>query len=145
MSTAAVIATQAPREQQLSKVPGFDSTATSDYSRPIIAVKSVDGAKHRLLSYLALANPLYNLRLRIPEAVLYSKPVEHILRTVLQQKLFSKIETYLTGMHSTSVRLMGGCLRACISRACIWWVCVSWVCTLRARISGIGAITKLRL
>jgi len=77
-SATAVIATQAPREQWLSKVRCFaavptGSTATSDYSQPVIAVESVDGAEHHLLSYSALANPLYDLRLRIPEALLSSK------------------------------------------------------------------------
>src|SRR5271170_6776708 len=86
-TATAVIATQAPREQWLSKVRCFPtgSTATGDSSQPVIA-ESVDGAEHHLLSYLALANPLYDLRLRIPEAVLSSKQVKDILRSVLRQK-----------------------------------------------------------
>ena len=63
-----------------------DSTATNDYSQPVIIVKSVDSAEHHLLSYLALANPLYDLRLRIPEAILSSKTVEDILKSALRQK-----------------------------------------------------------
>jgi hypothetical protein len=91
MSSTAVIATQAPREQWLSKAPGFaavptGSTTTSDSSQPVIAVESVDDTEHRLLSYLALANPLYDLRLQIPEAFLSSKPIKDILRSVLRQK-----------------------------------------------------------
>jgi hypothetical protein len=90
-SATTVIATQAPREQWLSNVQGFTavptgSTATSDYSQPVIAVELVDVAENHLRSYLALANPLYDLRLRIPAAVLFSKPVEKILRSVLRQK-----------------------------------------------------------
>lgn len=90
-SATTMIATQAPREQWLSNVQGFTavptgSTATSDYSQPVIAVESVDVAENHLRSYLALANPLYDLRLRIPAAVLFSKPVEKILRSVLRQK-----------------------------------------------------------
>jgi hypothetical protein len=90
-STTAVIATQAPGGQWLSKSPGFTavptgSTTPSDSSQPAIAVESVGGAERHLLSYLTLANPLYDLRLRIPEAVLFSKPVEDILRSVLRQK-----------------------------------------------------------
>jgi hypothetical protein len=46
----------------------------------------VDGAEHHLRSYLTLANPLYDLRLRIPETLLSSKPVKDILRSVLRQK-----------------------------------------------------------
>ena len=89
-STTAVVTAQAPREQCLSKAPGFatvttDSTTASHSSHPVIA-ESVDSAERHLLSYLALANPLYDLRLRIPEAVLSSKPVEDILRSVLRQK-----------------------------------------------------------
>ena len=90
-SATTVIATQAPREQWLSKVRDFaavptGSTATIDYSQPIIAVESVNTAERHLLSYLALANPLYDLRLRIPTAILFSRPVEKILRSVLRQK-----------------------------------------------------------
>jgi hypothetical protein len=90
-SRTAVITAQALRRQWLSKARGFaavstGSTTTSDSSQPVIAVESVDGAEHHLLSYLALANPLYDLRLRIPEAVLSSKPVDDILRSILRQK-----------------------------------------------------------
>ena len=90
-STTAVTATQAPREQWLSEVRGVTavptiSTVTSDYWQPVIAVESVDAAKQYLLSFLALANPLYDLRLRISESVLFSKPVENILKSVLRQK-----------------------------------------------------------
>jgi len=90
-STTVVITAQAPREQCLSKAPGpaaktTSSTTTSNSEQPVIAVVSVDSAEHHLLSYLALANPLYDLRLQIPEAILSSKPVKDILRSVLRQK-----------------------------------------------------------
>ena len=98
-SSTAVITTQAPGGQWLSKahasaaVPA-GSTTTSDSEHPVIAVESVDGAKHHLLSYLALANPLYDLRLRIPEAVLSSKPVDDILRSVLRQEQLNRRFAY---------------------------------------------------
>jgi hypothetical protein len=49
-------------------------------------VEAVDGAEHHLLSYLALPLSLYDLRLRIPEAVLCSEPVRKLLKSAFQQE-----------------------------------------------------------
>ena len=92
MSSTSVITAQALGGQGLSpKVYSFpavrtSSTTTSDSSLPIISVESVDSAEQHLLSYLGLAEPLHDLRLRFLEAFLDGEPVRNILRSALQQR-----------------------------------------------------------
>jgi len=63
-----------------------DRATTSDSSHPIISVESADTAQCHLLSYLGSPDTLDDLRLRIPEIVLFSRPVEKILKSALLQK-----------------------------------------------------------
>jgi len=63
-----------------------NSTTVSDSSHPIISVESADTAQCHLLSYLGSPDTLDDLRLRIPETVLFSRPVEKILKSALRQK-----------------------------------------------------------
>jgi len=61
-------------------------TTTNDSSHPIISVESADAAESHLLSYLESPDTLDDLRLRIPETILFSRPVEKILKSALQLK-----------------------------------------------------------
>jgi len=61
-------------------------TTTDDSSHPIISVESADVAECHLLSYLGSPDTLDDLRLRIPESLLFSRSVKEILKSALRQK-----------------------------------------------------------
>ena len=93
MSTSTTtITTLAPRGHEItvkchpSPTVQSSSTIFDDSFNSVITVDSVSAAEHHLRSYLALANPIYDLRLRIREAVLFDKPVKNLLRAAFRQK-----------------------------------------------------------
>jgi hypothetical protein len=63
-----------------------DSLQYADSSQPIIVVESIGDAKHRILSYLDLEYPDYDLRLQIPWTIFVHESIEEVLRSLKKQK-----------------------------------------------------------